>query len=92
VHPWLPEEMSEHRLSAIALLQDDLKDMLDVEEMQQMLGSVLRIIGIKNKLLVSFHSSEWHVLSTEPFKAFESMFFVRRNESMSFPRDESSRS
>ena len=30
------------------------------------------------------------ILSTEPFKVFDSMDFVRRKDPMSFPEDESS--
>jgi hypothetical protein len=41
MHLWLPGETSEYRLSAIALLRDDLRAMHDVEEKQQMPGNVL---------------------------------------------------
>ena len=31
---------------------------------------------------------EVYILSTDPFKAFDNLFFVRRKESMSFPRED----
>ena len=50
---------------------------------QQMLGSVL-----ENSSDVDIGKNHWNLLSTDPLRAFDNIFFVLRNDSMFFPSDD----
>jgi hypothetical protein len=87
--PWILAKPSVHPRFAFESHRGDSTATNGGEEPQQTLGSVLdggkKIRGYIIAIIK-------HLLSTEPLRAFDSIFFVRRNEFMSFPTDVSSRS